>query len=220
MPFDRHGSGALIFLVSLVVGLFCAWPGETSVQAGASTVVLEDFRAKEADGFPLGWKGEGARSQEAAHRAYKVQTEGEQAFLAARQADQRVHKKIAWDPRTHPFLNWKWRLKAAPAGAEPIAAVFASLDTDLLVIPVSDKYVWSSSKPKGTETEGGLFSASEIVVRTGAQPLGEWIEERVNAYEDFKRIHKHEPGVQAWGVSVFAGPGVEVDFASISVSAN
>jgi hypothetical protein len=204
----------------LSLGLLCAaWAVHTSVQAGAPVVVLEDFRSKDPDGFPTYWKGEGARSQEAARRAYKIQAEGEQAFLSARQADQRVHKKIAWDPRTHPILTWKWRLKAAPAGAEPIAAVFASLDTDLMVIPVSDKYVWSSAKPKGTMTEGGLFSASEIVVRAGAQPVGEWIEERVNAYEDFKKIHKHEPGVQAWGISVLAGPGVEVDFGSIAVSA-
>lgn len=219
---SRKGGTPLLKL-TIGVGLVVsgvAWPLHTSVQAGAPVVVLEDFRSKDPDGFPTNWKGEGARSQEAARRAYKIQAEGEQFFLAARQADQRVHKKIAWDPRTHPFLIWKWRLKSVPPGAEPIAAVFASLDTDLMVIPVSDKYVWSSAKPKGTVTEGGLFSASEIVVRTGLQPVGEWVEERVNAYEDFKQIHKHEPGVQAWGVSVFAGPGVEVDFGSISVSAN
>lgn len=209
------------WMMGIGVAVSCVlWPNHASVQAGAPVVVLEDFRSKEPDGFPSGWKGEGARSQDAARRAYRIQLEGEATFLSARQADQRIHKKIAWDPRTHPFLIWKWRLKAAPAGVEPIAAVFASLDTDLLVIPVSDKYVWSSAKAKGTVTEGGLFSASEIVVRSGAQPIGEWVEERVNAYEDFKRIHKHEPGVQAWGISVLAGPGVEIDFGSISVSAN
>ncbi len=219
------GGGGCVRLCSWAFGIGVAiscllWPSDAAVQAGASALVLEDFRSKDPDGFPTGWKGEGARSQEAARRAYKIQTEGEQAFLSARQADQRVHKKIAWDPRTHPYLTWKWRLKAAPAGVEPIAAVFASLDTDLMVIPVSDKYVWSSTKAKGTVTEGGLFSASEIVVRFGAQPTGEWVEERVNAYEDFKNIHKHEPGVQAWGISVFAGPGVEIDFGSVSVSAD
>jgi hypothetical protein len=67
-------------------------------------------------------------------------------------------------------------------------------------------------------SEGGLFEASEIIVRSGPQPVGEWVEERVNAYEDFKRLHKHEPAAQAWGLSLLAGPGVEIDFGSISVS--
>jgi hypothetical protein len=115
---------------------------------------------------------------------------------------------------------WRWRLKTPPpTDGEPIAALYVSLDTDLLVIPVATKYVWSLGKAKGTMTDGGLFGASEVVLRTGPEPVGEWLEERVNAYEDFKWIHQHEPAAQAWGISLLAGPGVEVDFGEIAVSA-
>jgi hypothetical protein len=192
-----------------------AFPGP-SVTAPAGPVVLEDFKTKTADGFPQDWKAQRSAS---ARQTYQVQSEGDSTFLAARKADQRVYKRIAWDPKTLPILTWRWRLKSAPAEAEPIAAVFVSLDTDLMVIPVANKYVWSGTKAKGTMKEGGFFDASEIVQRTGPQPVGEWVEERVNAYEDFKRIHKHEPADQAWGISLFGGPGVEVDFGPIAVSA-
>lgn len=210
----RHMTNGL--WVGIAVVFFAGFTGVGA--SPSSPTVLEDFRSKDSDGFPVGWKGEGARSQESAREAYKVQADGDLPYLAARKADQRVHKKIAWDPRAFPILSWTWRLKSVPAGAEPIAAVFASLDTDLMVIPVADKYVWSATKAKGTVTEGGFFSASEIVIRSGPQPVGEWVEERVNAYEDFKKIHGHEPDVEAWGISVLAGPGVEVDFGSIMVS--
>ncbi len=193
-----------------------ALPG-TSVTAPAGPMVLEDFKAKTVEGFPQDWKAQ--RSESVAKQTYQVQSEGDSAFLAVRKADQRVYKRIAWDPKALPILTWRWRLKVAPTGAEPIAAVFVSLDTDLMVIPVANKYVWSATKAKGTVKEGGLFDASEIVQRTGPQPLGEWIEERVNVYEDFKRIHKHEPADRAWGVSLLGGPGVEVDFGPIAVSA-
>jgi hypothetical protein len=93
------------------------------------------------------------------------------------------------------------------------------LDTDLLFIPVFTKYIWSAAKPEGTFVEGGMFSGSELVVQTGLSPVGEWIEERINVYDDFKRIHKHEPADKAWGISLFAAPGVEIDFGEISVSA-
>ena len=190
---------------------------EASLLAQSSgLVVLEDFRDKDGDGFPKGWKAQ--RSESKAREAYAVQSEQETAFLSATRADQRVYKRVAWDPKATPIVMWRWRLKTAPAEADLIAAVFVSLDTDLMVIPVATKYVWSGAKAKGTMTEGGLFSSSEIVLRTGLQPIGQWVEERVNAYEDFKRIHKHEPAEQAWGISIQGGHGVEVDFGPITVS--
>ena len=110
------------------------------------------------------------------------------------------------------------RASEPPSGSEPIAALYASLDTDLLFIPVFTKYIWSAGKPEGTFIEGGMFSGSEMVVQSGLSPVGEWIEERINVYEDFKRIHKHEPAEKAWGISLFAAPGVEIDFGTITVS--
>jgi hypothetical protein len=142
------------------------------------------------------------------------------SFLAVRDAGQRIKKKkIDWDPKAFPFLTWRWRLQKAPTDPEPIAAIYASLDTDLMFIPVFTKYIWSGSKPEGTLTEGGMFSGTEIVVQSGTKVVGEWFEERVNVYEDFKRIHKHEPAAKAWGISIVAASGVEIDFGSMVASA-
>ena len=187
-----------------------------SARAEGQKLVLEDFQAKEADGFPSNWDHESQRSQSKGRDAYKVQTESGVNFLSAKDAGQRIKKKkIDWDPQAYPVLTWRWRLNKAAAGTEPLAAMYASLDTDLLFIPVFTKYIWSATKPEGTLTEGGMFSGSEIVVQSGTKEVGQWIEERVNVYEDFKRIHQHEPAQKAWGISIIAGPGVEIDFGSI-----
>lgn len=183
----------------------------------AGVLVLDDFSAKDTDGFPTAWKAQ--RQEMKARTQYTVQSEKGLTFLAAKNADQRVYKRIAWDPRAMPIVMWRWRVNKAPAGADPIAAVFVSLDTDLMVIPVATKYVWSQTKEVGTMTEGGLFDASEIVLQRGSKVFGEWVEQRVNAYEDFKRIHRHEPAAQAWGISLWGGPGVEVDFGPVVVTA-
>jgi hypothetical protein len=196
--------------------LVCSFSAPVPVQS-AGLLVLDEYSAKDADGFPTAWKAQ--RQETKARKQYTVRTENGMTFLAARDADQRVYKKIAWDPRAMPIVTWRWRVRKAPAGADPVAAVFVSLDTDLLVIPVATKYVWSQTKDVGTITEGGLFDASEIVLQKGSRGFGEWVEQRVNAYEDFKRIHRHEPAVQAWGISLQGGPGVEVDFGPIIVSA-
>jgi len=204
--------------VGLVVSGSFVMGGVVTVQS--QSLVLEDFQAKDADGFPLNWEHESQRSQSKGRDAYKVQTENGVNFLAARDAGQRVKKKkIDWDPKAFPVLTWRWRLQKATTDTEPIAAIYASLDTDLMFIPVFTKYVWSATKPEGTLTEGGIFSGSEIVVQSGTKAVGQWFEERVNVYEDFKRIHKHEPAAKAWGISIIAASGVEIDFGSMVASA-
>ena len=205
----------------LAVGLACGClviAGVVSAQN--QSLVLENFQAKEADGFPSNWEHENQRSQSKGRDAYKVQAENGVNFLAAKDAGQRIKKKkIDWDPKAFPILTWRWRLQKATTENEPIAAIYASLDTDLMFIPVFTKYVWSATKPEGTFTEGGMFSGSEIVVQSGTKDVGQWFEERVNVYEDFKRIHQHEPAPKAWGISIIAGPGVEIDFGSMVASA-
>lgn len=191
-----------------------------AVSAQNQSLTLEDFQAKEADGFPSNWDHESQRSHSKGRDAYKVQTENGVNFLAAKDAGQRIKKKkIDWDPKAFPVLTWRWRLHKATMENEPIAAIYASLDTDLMFIPVFTKYIWSATKPEGTLTEGGMFSGSEIVVQSGTKDVGQWFEERVNVYEDFKRIHRHEPAAKAWGISIIAGPGVEIDFGSMVASA-
>ena len=207
----RYLAVGLVVCVSVVIA--CV------VSAQNQSLVLENFQAKEADGFPSNWDHENQRSQSKGRDAYKVQTENGVNFLAAKDAGQRIKKKkIDWDPKAFPILNWRWRLQKATTENESIAAIYASLDTDLMFIPVFTKYVWSATKPEGTFTEGGMFSGSEIVVQSGTKDVGQWFEERVNVYEDFKRIHQHEPAPKAWGISIIAGPGVEIDFGSMVAS--
>ena len=215
------GRGVVIrryLAVGLVMCVSVAIAGVVSAQN--QSLVLENFQAKEADGFPSNWEHENQRSQSKGRDAYKVQAENGVNFLAAKDAGQRIKKKkIDWDPKAFPVLTWRWRLQKATMDNEPIAAIYASLDTDLMFIPVFTKYVWSATKPEGTFTEGGMFSGSEIVVQSGTKEVGQWFEERVNVYEDFKRIHQHEPAPKAWGISIIAGPGVEIDFGSMVASA-
>lgn len=206
--------------LTVVLVVYGSMVMQGAVTAQSQSLVLEDFQTKDAEGFPLNWEHENQRSQSKGRDAYKVQTEDGVSFLAVKDAGQRIKKKkIDWDPKAFPVLTWRWRLQKATTDTEPIAAMYASLDTDLMFIPVFTKYVWSATKPDGTFTEGGIFSGSEIVVQSGTKAVGEWFEERVNVYEDFKRIHKHEPAAKAWGISIIAASGVEIDFGSIVASA-
>lgn len=215
-PFGQDVSRLLLLLFVLASPFFLQL--NAAVADDIRGVSLEDFKLADGDGFPVDWEHENQRSQSKGRDAYRLRSEGGLNFLAATDAGQRIKKKkINWDPKAYPVMVWRWRLHKAPTGSDLVAAIYASLDTDLLFIPVFTKYIWSPTKPEGSVTEGGMFSGSEIVVQSGLTPVGEWVEERVNVYEDFKRIHKHEPGAKAWGISLWAGPGVEIDFGPIEV---
>ena len=185
-------------------------------QDATAGTVLEDFKNPNEKGFPQNWEAQ--RSTVTAHETYLIQEEAGHSFLAAKNANQRVYtKQISWDPQKYPVLSWRWRARVVPEDAEFIAAIYPSLDIDFMFIPVNTKYLWSATLPVGTVKEGGMFSSTEMVIRSGAEPLGEWVEERINVYEDFLKIHNHEPAEKAWGISLLGGPGVEVDFGSIRV---
>ncbi len=210
------GHGCYVGLMVNVHGVVEAQERFRAQGLTSSLMVLEDFQHPDAKGFPQGWEAQ--RSTITAHETYTIQKEEGHFFLSAKSANQRVYtKQITWDPKKHPVLTWRWRIKSVSENPDFIAAVYPSLDVDLMFIPVNTKYVWSATLPVGSVKEGGMFSSTEIVIRSGVQPIGEWIEERVNVYQDFLKIHNHEPAPQAWGISLLGGPGVDVDFGSIQV---
>jgi len=206
-----------VFLIFLSLFLI---DGEVTNGQSTSTSlqVLEDFSKAEQDGFPVGWQA--SRTESVTRKAYVVARDGEQSVLRTKGVDAqtRIFKRMAWNPKEYPIVTWRWRLRGAPWSSEIWAAVFVSLDTDLLIIPVSTKYAWASTGTVGSIKEGGLFGAAEVVVRSGPQPMGQWVEERVNAYADFLKVHNHEPAPTAWGVSLVTGPGVELDFGRIAIA--
>ena len=215
----RHLSHILIFCL-IVLTFETLWIRIINAQVASSAAVLllEDFSKADADGFPQGWHA--SRSETITRQAYQIQQEGTQTFLRCKGVDSnaRIFKRMAWDPKAFPIVSWRWRLHASSTGTEPFAAVFISLDQDFFGIPINTKYLWSPNLSKGTIVDGGLFRPAQVVLRSGAEKMGEWIDERVNAYEDFTRIHKHEPAPQAWGISLVAGPGVAIDFGPIAAT--
>jgi hypothetical protein len=185
---------------------------------GDAVQTLEDFSKADPDGFPHGWQA--SRSEALTRKAYVVFREGEQAYLRTKGVDgrMRIFKRVSWDPKAYPVVTWRWRLRTPATGTEPWAALFVSLDEDFFGIPVNTKYTWSPNLAKGALVEGGFFRPAQLVLRNHTDKVGEWLEERVNAYEDFRRIHKHEPAPQAWGLSFVTGPGVELDLDRIALA--
>ena len=203
MNFNRNLVGVLL---AGMIGL-----GSAAGALAGDRITLADFSQ-----YPQGWEAKGG--WERAHAIYELAREGDAAFLRAGPAEDsvRIFKKIAWDSKEYPVIEWQWRVKKWPQDAPAQIYLYISLDRDLLGIPVITKYIWSRDAEVGQVRGGGFFRATEIVIRGGADSSQDWVTERVDATGDFIEMAGHEPKGTAYGVGFLVDPGVEVEIRSIS----
>lgn len=199
----------------LVIGLLASWGplinGSILAQQDRESITpaLVDYR-----GFPEGWdiRGDRARAQE----VYTVREEATGRVLTANVAGEpiRIFKKIGWNPFTKPVLSWRWRVLQWPESEEAEIQLYVSLDRDLLGIPKIEKYIWTRKTPAGVVRKGGLFSANEMVIRSG--PSEGWVTEEINVLDLFRRFHGEDPAPRGVGIGLQVGTGIEMEISEVS----
>jgi hypothetical protein len=194
----------LVTLGLVVSAALLATPSFPGADAQDNCRVVEDFAKDPAGEFPSGWK---ARKDDA-KAVYKVADEGGKKFLRAdaKNVGVQAGKQFAWDLKEYPVLAWSWRPQEFPRGADErtkkndsalaVYAVFPHTPVSVRSV----KYIWSEKVPKGTHIPQTHGNTQGIVLRSGAG--GEWVEERVNVLEDFKRYFKSDDVPKPEGIGV------------------
>ena len=129
-----------------------------------------------------------------------------------------IHNLVL-DPRQRPMLSWRWKVMdlapTAKSADDSPARVVVSFEGDTEKLDFSDRlfydqfrmftgqqlpyaalmYVWGSQTPKGGVVPNRYTSRIKIiVVESGRENLGRWIEERRDVTADFRRVFGEEPG--------------------------
>ena len=133
-----------------------------------------------------------------------------------------LSQQLKLDCRDTPYLTWKWNVSHILAEAnnafgpdDAPARVIVAFEGDKSkwnfedqafadrimaltgnVIPYATlMYIWSNGDPEGSIIENRHTSRIKMVVaETGPGKLGEWVNEKRNLYEDYKRAFGEEPG--------------------------
>jgi hypothetical protein len=101
-----------------------------------------------------------------------------------------------------PILEWRWRVDARYSdidettreGDDYPARVYVVAERWPAFRSRAINYVWASEQPAGTTWENAFASQfMMLAVRSGSERLGEWVTERRNVLEDFRRLHDLEP---------------------------
>jgi len=166
---------------------------------------------KVSDGIPEGWKLE----KKTGNPEIKVEQSGDNAFVLLRSNNSSfgLTKELNFELKDYPYLNWKWKVTRLPEKgdflkketddqAAQVGVVFprfpTMLNTELVV------YIWESNlKNKGKEGVSPAWSKSKVIVlQAGPEKLNQWIQEKRNVYEDYKRLFKKEPP-KVGGISIY-----------------
>jgi hypothetical protein len=199
------GVRALVLLALLLAVAPAASPA-----APNDCIVLDDFSKSRVGEFPLGWKPLKDEGKE----VYRVADEGGRHFLRAISQGfgvQAGRGTEQWNLATHPILAWAWRPREFPRGADErtsagndsALAVYMAVPYSKIRGPKAMKYVWSEKVPVGTplSSNGGLTQVR--VLRSGPPASRDaWVEERVNALENWQAAFKESEIPKLGGIAV------------------
>ena len=182
-------------------------PVPTAAQPDCRTI--DDFSKGKVSELPADWK---LRS-DSAKGAYRIAEESGLRFLRATVKGLGVQaaKEFEWDLSTYPMLVWAWRPLEFPKGADErnsssndsALAVYMLVPYSRVRGPKAVKYIWSEKVQAGTRLDSNMGLTQVRVLRSGPpEKQGEWVEERVNVLEDYKKYFDVKETPKPAGIAV------------------
>jgi hypothetical protein len=206
-----EGSGGwpanLLTLIPAIVLTIAALVTNAPAQPDCKTI--DDFSKAKVGEFPADWKPR----KDSGKDAYRVMEEPGLRFLhaAVRGLGVQAAKQYEWDLDAYPVLTWSWRPLEFPKGGDEresktndsALAVYLLVNYSRMAGPKAVKYIWSERVPVGTRLSSNVGLTQVRVLRSGAPgKKGEWVEERVNARDDYKKYFDVQETPKPAGIAV------------------
>jgi hypothetical protein len=130
-------------------------------------------------------------------------------------------KPVVIDPKEYPIVRWRWKIDnvlqrsdvALKEGDDFPARLYITFEYDADKVSFGKKlkfkagralfgdipvaalnYIWETKTPVGTIVENAYTDfAKMVIVESGTQKVGMWIDEERNIYEDYKNAFGEEP---------------------------
>ena len=211
---------ASIVLLGATVMIFAA---SLSIGAQTAVVEVAKFsRAAIGQSVPEGWKPLTFKKI-SAHTKYEVINDGDVTVVKASSEGSAsgLIKEIKIDPREYPIVRWRWKVENVlknsdvnrKEGDDYPARLYITFEYDPDKVSLSKKlkykagraifgnipigalnYIWETHAPVGTIVENVFTDfAQMIVVESGPQKIGTWIDEERNLYEDYQKAFGEAP---------------------------
>lgn len=214
------GRGLWAFVL-ITMGLLIA-PVGVGAESPSVVEVGTFSRGAVGPALPDGWKPLTFKKISKQTR-YELVQDGEKVVVKATSdaSASGLTKEVRIDPKEYPIIRWRWRVEnvltrsdvSRKDGDDYPARIYVTFEYDPEKTSFSRKlkykagrvlfgeipigalnYIWDAKAPIGAIVENAYTDfAQMIVVESGPQKVGAWIDEERNIYEDYTRAFGEEP---------------------------
>jgi hypothetical protein len=207
--------------VFIVMGLFIA-PAAARAEFPSVIEVAKFSSGEVGQTLPEGWKLLTFKKIPK-HTSYEVvRDEGVTVVKAVSEASASgLIKSVTIDPKEYPIIRWRWKIDnvlqhsdvALKEGDDFPARIYITFEYDPDKVTFGKKlkfkagqalfgdipiaainYIWETKTPVGTIVENAYTDfAKMVIVESGTQKVGMWVEEERNIYEDYKKAFGEDP---------------------------
>jgi hypothetical protein len=174
--------------------LFLLFPTPSAL---ASDILLDDYQQG------IG-KNRKEKSFKGSTRYEVVREDGQLCIKATSEASaSALYYEIEFDPRDYPFLAWRWKVSNILAkgdelnkeGDDYAARVYVVFPSALFWRTKAINYIWANKLPAGQAVPNPFTSnACMIAVQSGPSLVGQWLEEKRDLLEDYRKCFGEDPG--------------------------
>jgi hypothetical protein len=207
--------------VLIVMGLLIA-PVAARAESPSVIEVAKFSSGTVGQAIPDGWKPLTFKKVPK-HTSYEVVKDGGVTIVKAvsEASASGLIKPVAIDPKEYPIVRWRWKVDnvlqrsdvALKEGDDYAARLYITFEYEPDRVGFGKKlkfkagqvifgdipigalnYIWETKAPVGTIIDNAYTDfAKMIVVESGPQKVGIWVDEERNIYEDYKRAFGEEP---------------------------
>lgn len=202
----------IVGLVGVTVGFVSITVAATSVSQPAQVPLVINGKLN-GNGIPVGWE------LEALHNHHQISLERLQngrfgVRLVSEGSSFGLHKTIEVDLNEYPILSWRWKVARLPSAGDIREKTKDDQAAQVYVVfphPMfrfrspTIGYIWDSNAPAGTIADGHapMTPIRVMVLRSGRQRLGEWVEERRNVAQDYQHLFGKDPVSKVGRVAIW-----------------
>ena len=165
---------------------------------GSAAIHVGEF----SSGNLAGWEPQIFKGKK--ETAYSLVKENGRTVLQAhsRHAASGLIRKVTLDPKEYPLLRWSWKVEHAlrredvtkKSGDDFAARVYVVFPRTFFWQTRAINYVWAARLPKGNSVPSPYTAnASVVAVESGNGNAGQWLEEKRNIFEDYRRFFGEDP---------------------------
>ena len=208
---------AVVLVTWLLMVPACLW-----AESGAVLEVGKFSASQVGQAMPDGWKPLTFKKIPK-HTSYEVVKDGDVTVVKAvsEASASGLTKPVVIDPKEYPIVRWRWKIDhvlqrsdvALKEGDDFPARLYITFEYDPDKVSFGKKlkfkagqalfgdipiaalnYIWDTKAPVGSIVENAYTDfARMVIVESGTQKVGMWIDEERNIYEDYKKAFGEEP---------------------------